>query len=84
MIAGNSTKMTDNSLLASSTHNINNCPTGKAEVTDVEMKKLTLALSSQYSLLIPIKTEELWFSDVFRGIKREHRKKIIPKESQTK
>lgn len=73
MIAGNSIKMTDSSLSASSTHNINNCLAGKAEVTDVEMKKLRLALSSQYSLLIPLKTEKLWFSDVFRGIKREHR-----------
>ena len=32
-----------------------------------------LSLSSQFSLLIPLKTSEnLWFSDVFRGIKMEH------------
>ena len=28
--------------------------------------------SSQCPLLMPLKTEKLWFSDVFRGIKTEH------------
>ena len=35
--------------------------------------KMDLPFSSQCSLLTPLKTlENLWFSDVFRGIKREH------------
>ena len=38
-----------------------------------KLNKMNQPFSSQCSLLTPLKTSEnLWFSDVFRGIKREH------------